>query len=631
MKTVYIIDVKSGNLQLLANAIRHIGGYQIRFITNAAEFAQCDAQIERLLFPGVGNFAHFVRQLHERELAAPLRAYIASGRALMGICVGLQALMRQSEECLSGVRGLEILELDLAKFDTADALFRAQGVIKSVPHIGWNSVAELTGRAVAATAADGAEGAEASCTLYGINTTNKYYFVHLYAAILRGAGELERYAADGWDFALADYGSERFVAAAARGNVFATQFHPEKSGVAGLKVLKSFLEGRKYGKVARGDLQTQRAGVERTLGGLLRRVIACLDVRLNEVGDLVVTKGDQYDVREAAAGPDVAAEAAAAASGGIDSLGKPTAAGDAAGAAASAAAGAGTIRNLGKPVDLATRYYQQGADEVTFLNITSFRNSPLEDLPMLQVLSKAAETIFVPLTVGGGIRDMTDPATGRVVPAVEVAHLYFRLGADKVSIGLDAVRIAESYYARGGRGDGTLSIETILATFGVQAVVILVDPRRRYVSDPSETTMQCIRISDAARYGPAGQQYCYYQVTLQGGRQTHELGALELCVACERLGAGEILLNLIDHDGAGQGFNLELLRQVKLQVLIPVIASSGAGTPAHFAEVFGMDVGIDAALGAGLFHRNEYSVNDVKRYLQQEAKMDVRLEEAVEL
>ena len=143
--------------------------------------------------------------------------------------------------------------------------------------------------------------------------------------------------------------------------------------------------------------------------------------------------------------------------------------------------------------------------------------------------------------------------------------------------------------------------------------------------------MQCIRISDAARYGPEGQQYCYYQVTLQGGRQTHELGALELCVACERLGAGEILLNLIDHDGAGQGFNLELLRQVKLQVLIPVIASSGAGTPAHFAEVFGMDVGIDAALGAGLFHRNEYSVNDVKRYLQQEAKMDVRLEEAVEL
>lgn len=104
----------------------------------------------------------------------------------------------------------------------------------------------------------------------------------------------------------------------------------------------------------------------------------------------------------------------------------------------------------------------------------------------------------------------------------------------------------------------------------------------------------------------------------------------ELCLACEALGAGEILLNSIDHDGSNKGYNLELLTQVKTRVSIPVIASSGAGKPEHFKEVFEIDCGVDAALGAGLFHREEYTVNDIKRYLNQE-KMDVRLDDEVEL
>ena len=132
--------------------------------------------------------------------------------------------------------------------------------------------------------------------------------------------------------------------------------------------------------------------------------------------------------------------------------------------------------------------------------------------------------------------------------------------------------------------------------------------------------MQTIKITDPSQYGPNGEQYCYYQVTSQGGRKIHELGALELCLACEKLGAGEILLNSIDHDGSNKGFNLQLLQQIKSQVSIPVIASSGAGNPQHFQQVFEMDCGIDAALGAGLFHRGEYTVNQVKKYLQQEAK-----------
>ena len=105
------------------------------------------------------------------------------------------------------------------------------------------------------------------------------------------------------------------------------------------------------------------------------------------------------------------------------------------------------VRNLGKPVELARFYYDQGADEVVFLNITSFRSSPLKDQPMLELLQRASEQIFVPLTVGGGIRDMTDP-DGTVHSALDVAAEYFRSGADKVSIGGDAVLAAEAWLAR---------------------------------------------------------------------------------------------------------------------------------------------------------------------------------------
>src|SRR5205823_5799887 len=126
-------------------------------------------------------------------------------------------------------------------------------------------------------------------------------------------------------------------------NIFATQFHPEKSGAAGLRVIKSFLNGNKSQKLCETPSQSTSSN------GLTRRVIACLDVRTNDVGDLVVTKGDQYDVRE---------------KNGASS----------------------TVRNLGKPVELAKKYYEQGADEVTFLNITSFRNCPVADTPMLEIL-----------------------------------------------------------------------------------------------------------------------------------------------------------------------------------------------------------------------------------------------------
>ncbi|GMF00649.1 unnamed protein product [[Candida] boidinii] len=179
------------------------------------------------------------------------------------------------------------------------------------------------------------------------------------------------------------------------------------SGIAGLKLINSFLKGEKINTLSNESTVSTDSNIEITPTGLTRRVIACLDVRTNDRGDLVVTKGDQYDVRE-----------------------KSDEGGD--------------VRNLGKPVEMAEKYYKQGADEVTFLNITSFRNSPIRDAPMLDVLKLAAKTCFVPLTVGGGIKDVVDP-DGTEVPALEVASLYFRAGADKVSIGSDAVVAAENY------------------------------------------------------------------------------------------------------------------------------------------------------------------------------------------
>ena len=133
----------------------------------------------------------------------------------------------------------------------------------------------------------------------------------------------------------------------------------------------------------------------------MKRIVVALDVRTNDHGDLVVTKGDQYDVRENEK------------EGVVE--------------------GRGGVRNLGKPVALASRYYQEGGDEIAFLNITSFRQGVIEDMPMLQVLEEASKNIFVPLTVGGGIRSYTDPTTGQTWSAVEVASRYFRAGADKVS------------------------------------------------------------------------------------------------------------------------------------------------------------------------------------------------------
>jgi|TARA_B100001540_G_scaffold114702_1_gene102765 glutamine amidotransferase/cyclase len=522
---VYLLDYGAGNVRSVRNAVAALG-FEVRDVKTPEDLSRAN----KLIFPGVGAYGSAMDILRERGLIEPLREYVRSDKPFLGVCLGLQLLFDGSEES-GGVEGLGLIPGSVGKF-------RGEGLI--VPHIGWN----LTNTKKSSGLMDGME-------------SERVYFVHSYRATPSEENK-------DWVLATCDYGGE-FIASVQKGNVMACQFHPEKSGATGLGVFQRFLEDAE----PTGQFGTAPSAAN----GLARRVIACLDVRSNDNGDLVVTKGDSYDVREKDEGGDV--------------------------------------RNLGKPVELAGKYFKQGADEVAFLNITGYRDLPLTDAPMLEVLRRSSETVFVPLTVGGGIRDFTD-SNGKSYTALEVASAYFASGADKVSIGSDAVYVAEEWYASGKVNTGKTSIEQISERYGVQAVVISIDPRRQYVADPSETKNACIETS---RPGPNGEKYVWFQCTVKGGREGRDIGAYELAIAMEALGAGEILLNCIDEDGQGNGFDHELVSLVSDAVGIPVIASSGAGCPEHFTNVFNATK-CSAALAAGIFHREEVLVSEVKEHMQ---------------
>lgn len=522
MGSVTLLDYGAGNVRSVRNAIRALG-FEVRDVASPADILAA----ERLVFPGVGAFGSAVGRLQADGYFEPLRRRLLEGRPFFGICIGLQVLFEGSEESL-GATGLGVIRGMVRRFPAGHL---------AVPHMGWNGITVRQRSALF----DGYGG-------------EKLYFVHSYRGVV---DERDR----DWVLATTDYGGE-FVSAVQKGAVAAVQFHPEKSGAAGLALLRRFLTA---GDLGTGPAPPPAASPTR----LAKRIIACLDVRTNDAGDLVVTKGDQYDVRES-----------------------------------------GEVRNLGKPVDLARRYYEEGADEITFLNITSFREEPLADQPMLEVLRRTSENVFVPLTIGGGIRGYVD-ADGRRWSALEVASEYFRSGADKISIGSDAVHTVEEFL-RTGKATGESSIEQIARVYGNQAVVISVDPRRVWVASPDGIPQ---RVFPTAEPGPNGERFCWFQCTVKGGREGRPVDAVTLAATCEKLGAGEILLNSIDRDGRKSGFDLELVRAVKEAVSIPVIASSGAGTPAHFAEVFAA-TGVEAALAAGIFHRREVPIAAVKEHLR---------------
>jgi glutamine amidotransferase/cyclase len=403
-------------------------------------------------------------------------------------------------------------------------------------------------------------------------------------------------------------------------NVFGCQFHPEKSGDAGMRLLDTWLRQPITAR-HRPTPAPRLPFPPRPRDGITKRIIACMDVRANDQGDLVVTKGDQYDVREKPPTtvilPPGSGSPPRTTSPSPSSSSPPPPP-----PFAVSATVAGAVRNLGKPVALAARYYAAGADELALLNITSFRHSPLRDQPMLAVVRAAAATVFVPLTIGGGIRDTVDP-DGTPRSALEVAGAYFRAGADKVSIGSEAVYAVERLRAAAaasttldaegrGRGDGSSAIETIARAYGRQAVVVSIDPKRVYVDASSYDGPRKdeLILGSGEEEGKAW----WYQCTVSGGREARDLSVVELARGAEILGAGEILLNSIDRDGTGRGFDLDLVNSVRRNVSIPVVASSGAGKREHFVDVF-EKTSVEAALAAGIFHRGEVGIDEVKEAL----------------
>ncbi|MGH3450040.1 MAG: imidazole glycerol phosphate synthase subunit HisF [Haloechinothrix sp.] len=226
------------------------------------------------------------------------------------------------------------------------------------------------------------------------------------------------------------------------------------------------------------------------------------------------------------------------------------------------------LRDAGDPVELARAYDAEGADELTFLDVTA---SSGNRETTLDVVRRTAEQVFIPLTVGGGVRSTDD------------VDRLLRSGADKVSINTAAIARPELLHEASRR-------------FGAQCVVLSVDARR--VPDGLEPT-------------PSG-----FEVTTHGGRKGTGIDAVEWAARGEELGVGEILLNSIDADGTKTGFDLELIRLVRNRVSVPVIASGGAGATEHFPPA--VAAGADAVLAASVFHFGQLKIGEVKASLRAE-------------
>ena len=233
------------------------------------------------------------------------------------------------------------------------------------------------------------------------------------------------------------------------------------------------------------------------------------------------------------------------------------------------------LRDAGDPVELAARYDAEGADELTFLDVSA---SKAGRGTMLDVVRRTAEQVFIPLTVGGGVR------------SVEDVDQLLRAGADKVSVNTSAIARPEL-------------LRELSERFGAQCIVLSVDARR--ATGPDADAM------------PSG-----FEVTTHGGSRSAGIDAIKWARTGEELGVGEILLNSMDGDGTKEGFDLELIRTVREAVHLPIIASGGAGAVEHFPPA--VAAGADAALAATIFHFGEVAITDCKHAIA-DAGYEVRL------
>ncbi|MFQ6135669.1 MAG: imidazole glycerol phosphate synthase subunit HisF [Candidatus Hydrothermarchaeales archaeon] len=232
-------------------------------------------------------------------------------------------------------------------------------------------------------------------------------------------------------------------------------------------------------------------------------------------------------------------------------------------------------RDAGDPVELARMYDEQGADEVVFLDISA---SPRGHKTTLKVVEKTADQVFIPLTVGGGIRSIKDMRN------------VLKAGADKVGINTAAVR-DPAIIREGAR------------KFGSQCVVSAIDAKRIYEEREDRIMVETTK------------GRCWFEVYIYGGRTPTGIDAIAWGIEVEELGAGEILLTSMDADGTKKGFDLELTRTFSEKTNIPIIASGGAGNMEHFYDAF-TEGKADAALAASIFHYKEYTVGNVKEYLK---------------
>ncbi|MDI6643848.1 MAG: imidazole glycerol phosphate synthase subunit HisF [Methanobacteriaceae archaeon] len=245
------------------------------------------------------------------------------------------------------------------------------------------------------------------------------------------------------------------------------------------------------------------------------------------------------------------------------------------------------IRYAGEPVELATKYYEDGADEIVFLDITA---SHERRETMAHVIEDTTENVFVPICVGGGIRKPQDYVK------------MLKAGADKCSTNTAAIQNPEL-------------INEASKVVGSQACVIGIDAKRIYVENPKESDDKIIVET------PEG--YCWYDCSIYGGREFTGIDAISWAMECQDRGAGEILLTSMDRDGTKDGYDIPLTLSMSENLDIPVIASGGVGTPEHIYEAFSKGKA-DAALAASIFHFNEYPVPIVKDYLKEKG-IEVRV------